>query len=527
MKRREFIKASAAGMPVVLVGCSTAVKKAAAPSGPGFDVHPFVKAHPEAVFIHLTSIESKKDEEGIRSAAHKLADELIVSTPAGEGYPSSTRIACKPNWTSNPPVDGKSSFDYRGINTDPFFVEGFLQSVRARGPQDISLRECASPQNWPVHGYTQMAERNGFDLRDLTSKNFWEYKKNEFIFREVPDGIVFKEIAFQAPITAPDTFLINIAKFKAHGMGITACIKNLQGVSGRRFHQMCSGSADSITQFEKQYSKYFHPNYLDRIAELQTRHIAEGYARWDRPESGGGFWMEQWAQRMLDSFSLTPAGINIVEGVYGRDGNGFAEGPHDGKGMDFMANNVIFGMDAFRVDIITHWLAGHEPGNFGLFRIGIERGMSDVLDPFDIPIYLWDEGRPILTRLDWFKRTPLVTYYLQRDYNGGEEPKYHLVDEPFDYTSWKHDRALPKPAVAALGNDSRGRVAIEVRAPKPGDACMDILDRHGRLIWRMEAPNLSPGIHQVVWDGFASPGIHNIYVRGMGWDAQRQMVVYS
>ena len=58
--------------------------------------------------------------------------------------------------------------------------------------------------------------------------------------------------------------------------------------------------------------------------------------------------MEQWVQRMIDSYSVTPTGINIVEGVYGRDGDGFSGGPHDGKAMDFMSNNVIFGKDALQ-----------------------------------------------------------------------------------------------------------------------------------------------------------------------------------
>ena len=91
----------------------------------------------------------------------------------------------------------------------------------------------------------------------------------------------------------------------------------------------------------------------------------------------------------------------------------------------------------FRVDIITHWLAGHEPGNFGLFHIGIERGVSNVLDPHDIPVYLWENGKAKLVKLDSLKRTPLLTYYLRRNNDGQNEEKYHMCDEPFDYSSWK------------------------------------------------------------------------------------------
>ena len=68
---------------------------------------------------------------------------------------------------------------------------------------------------------------------------------------------------------------------------------------------------------------------------------------------------------------------------------------------------------------------------------------------------------------------------------------------------------------------------IEVSVPERTDAYVDILNRHGDLVWRMHADGLEPGVHQVVWDGFSSPGLHSVYVKGMGWDAEREMVVYS
>jgi len=47
------------------------------------------------------------------------------------------------------------------------------------------------------------------------------------------------------------------------------------------------------------------------------------------------------------------------------------------------------------------------------------------------------------------------------------------------------------------------------------------------LVWRMHADDLEPGTHQVVWDGFSSPGMYNTYVKGMGWDAESEMVIYT
>jgi uncharacterized protein (DUF362 family) len=532
MKRRDFIKVSSVAGIVGLLGPEYKLKANPSQSGvEGFDLHPFIKEHPEAVFINLTSVKEKTDKIGIYNAASKLANEIFVRTTNGEGYPVSTKITCKPNWTCNGYINEDLS-SLLGINTDLNFIEGFLNSVKNKGPEEYYIRECSCPSAWEASGWTQMTQRNNFDLRDLSSKDFWELEKDDLIFRKV-DGVVFKEVAFMAPMTAPDTFLINMAKFKAHQMGITAAIKNLQGITAKKFHQFCGGNIDIFKTYDKRYHQFFQPDYMSRITELHKKHLQDGIPRWrsslNNQPFGGGMWMEQWSQRMLDSYSVTPTGINIVEGIYGRDGDGFSGGPHNGKAMDFMSNNVIFGKDAFRVDIITHWLAGHEPGNFGLFHIGIQRGLSNVLDPFDIPVYLWEDGQAKLVKLDSFKRTPLLTAYLKRDYGKLHEDKFHMCNEPFDYTSWKTGKLSKNevPSVRAIGTDSSDRVVMEISAPDKGDVYVDILNGHGEVVWRLLAEDLEPGKHEVVWDGFSQPGLYSMYVKGMGWDAERQMVIYT
>jgi hypothetical protein len=240
--------------------------------------------------------------------------------------------------------------------------------------------------------------------------------------------------------------------------------------------------------------------------------------------------MEQWVQRMIDSYSVTPTGLNMVEAVYGLDGNGFGSGPHDRRGKNYKSNQVIFGKDAFRVDIITHWLAGHEPGNFGLFHIGIERGVSDVLDPHDIPVYLWEKGKATKVNLDDLQRTPLVSNYLTMNEAGWQEDRYHLCDEPFDYTAWKTNGAMGQvksPSVRALGTNADNKVVMEVSVPEREDVYVDILNKQGEVLWRMEAPGLEPGQHEVVWYGFNQPGVYNVYVKGMTWDAEREVVLYG
>src|SRR5674476_540851 len=146
MKRRDFIKVSSAAGIVSLVGPGYSAFGNLASSGEtSFDLHPFIKEHPEAVFINLTSIKEKSDGPQIHDAASKLAKEMFVRTSKGEGYSNSTKITCKPNWTCSGPVDNSDPLANLGITTDLNFIEGFLKAVKEKGPSDFYLRECACP----------------------------------------------------------------------------------------------------------------------------------------------------------------------------------------------------------------------------------------------------------------------------------------------------------------------------------------------------------------------------------------------
>ena len=142
--------------------------------------------------------------------------------------------------------------------------------------------------------------------------------------------------------------------------------------------------------------------------------MREGIPRWDRPGPAGGLWMEQWCQRTIDSVSVTPTLFNVVEGIYTMDGDGFGLGPHAPLGPQgatcraYLSNLALFGANPFLVDVIAHWIAGHEPGNFGLFHLARERGRLSTFNPRRIPLYLWEDGHAREIALDTIPRTPLV-----------------------------------------------------------------------------------------------------------------------
>lgn len=99
---------------------------------------------------------------------------------------------------------------------------------------------------------------------------------------------------------------------------------------------------------------------LDKIHNQYQKHKTSGIPKWevDSSDITGGLGMETWINRCFDNHSTLVPGLNIIEGIYGRDGNGFYEGPHNGKGMDKITNFILFGKNAFNVDIIGHYLNG-------------------------------------------------------------------------------------------------------------------------------------------------------------------------
>lgn len=415
-----------------------------------FSLHAFIESHPEAVFIKRTNVPAKTNAQAKQSVGFEFAQEVFVYGTTG-GIPLSHKIAIKANVTH---TEGKGNTpDGMGIITDKHFTEGLIEGMQGLGfrSNQMYLREG----NWLKDGYcstdlmntgyVEMAERTGIHslyfpdgrrITDLTLENL--QAGTEVVWKDCPDGVVFKRIGYMSPYNQKGSWLLNISKFKAHYMGMTLCAKNLQGMCVSPHVRFCENEAATY-QHPDFVLADFQPGFADHVAALHAQHLQAGIPRWDRPGDNysSGYGMERWAQRTCDSLSVTDIGLNVIEGIYGRNGNGFMKGPDpEGKAEDFMTNILIFGKDPFRVDIIGTWLAGHEPGNFGFFHIAKERGLSTVLNPGDIPVYIWDKDNPQQTSLSNLERIPLATSYLRRDYNGQSEPLYHLVDEPFDYQSF-------------------------------------------------------------------------------------------
>jgi hypothetical protein len=519
--RRQFIKNSAlaVGGAALLRPIEALASRYQAPTG-YFGLHPFIEQHPEAVFIMKTAVDQKMNSEAKKEAGLAFGRSVFVPWD-NTGIPVNIPIAVKPNIKTGSPSKHPLE-EIISHTSDSFFVEGTLEGMKELGiaGSQFHLREVTQPEYFGNMGYVDMANRVGADLRtDIGGAVTTLQIGRDFNWVDVPDGIFYKRIPYLEPINSPNIWQMNISKLKAHGMGLTLCCKCIQGSVANPYQQFCAdyGARMSIDLNDRQ------PNAYSDIQANFNRHVGS-IPRWDRPGKNfnSGLGMETWVTRTLDNISASKYGIHIIEGIYGRDGEGNEDyGPNpqdqahtfdavgvstDGKAWDYMTNVIIFGKDTFRVDIIGHWLGGHEPGNMGLFHCAIDRGMSTALDPKNIPVYIWDNGTATLTPLENLTRTPLLTYYLTRNYNGQTEGIYHLCNEPFDYPPETPvsvaENAKPEAFVLAQNkpNPFNPSTSIEYSLPKSGYARLEVYNTAGQLV-DVLVDGLKPaGSHMAVWN---------------------------
>jgi len=178
------------------------------------------------------------------------------------------------------------------------------------------------------------------------------------------------------------------------------------------------------------------------------------------------------------------------------------------------------------------WLAGHEPGNFGLFHMALERGFTATFNPVEIPVYEWKaDGTAVLTPLKNFDRFPLKTKYLQRDYNGQNEDLWHMVNEPFSYPlAVKDTKKNMKPESFVLQqnypNPFNPSTAIEFFIPQSGNVRIEIYDVTGRIVQVITDGYFSAGSHLAIWKNLkAHSGVYFYRMLYSGFSKTKSMVL--
>ena len=498
MHRRGFLR-SVAGLGAASAASPGAPRWARA-SAAYFGLHPFIEAHPEAVFIRTTAVTSKDDGEGKRNAAFELGKRIFTAQNS-PGIDVAHRFVFKPNLTST----AGSGLTY-AIVTDPYVIEGLIGGLTQAGVgvENIYVREGLWPDQ-PGVRYHEMAARSGVHYSDSDSR--------EPTPKECPDGVISRRTKYLGPFNYPDTHLINVSKMKAHSMGLTLCMKNLQGTNIHPYMHFCGGVDRAI-------AKDLQPDAQAHVDDLFAKHQKAGIPRWD---TGGSKYMEAWVHRTLDSYSLIRSTIllNMVEGIYAQNGGGFTLGPgRNGAPEIFLTNVLIFGKDPFRTDIIGHWLGGHEPGNFGLFHIAKERGFSTALNPHNIPVYRWEDSGPKLTRLEQFPRTPLATPYLMKP----GEARFHLCNEPFAYPAEPVSACLSgheRPGLRVLGHNrmgtAGGTLLVQYDLPAEVEGRVEVYDIFGERVGVLADGRLGRGVHLVEWSTQGkAPGLYCCRLKALG-----------
>ena len=424
LNRRDFLRTTALA---AAAGAIPGVRLAEASLGipqDYFGLHPFIESNPKAVFIRRTHVPHKMDEAAKLREGHTLAKEIFVPM-AQPGIPVTHRIVLKPNFMSvhdphRPDVDNW------GTGTDPQFYEGMITGLKEVGLKKFHFVEADEYYLWNVRGFVDINERLGVvmnepDRRPRHFRESWDMN-----WSTVPDPVIFKRIPHYAPVNEPDTFLLNIAKWKAHGMCMSLSVKNEQGLVVVPYVEFCAGWK-MVTRVPEFMKADINPNAEPLVKKLFESHVKMQYHRYQSTAELSPIHQEIWAHKACDHMSVMKTGLAMIEGIYSRDGDGFNEG------QDYLTNLVMFSKDKFRLDVIGMYLGGHEPGNVNLFRIAKERGLTDTFNPWEIPVYEWVNGAATPRKLSDFTRTPLKTYYLQLH----GEPLYHLVNEPFDYDRYK------------------------------------------------------------------------------------------
>ena len=199
--RREFLASAAAAMT--------------RQPAPFFGLHPFIEANPKAVFIRRTSVPHKMDSAAKLQEGVRLAREIFVPMQQA-GIPLSHKIILKPNITSV--RNQRPDVENWGTGTDPDFYEGLLIGLKELGLKSFHFAEANLYYAWHYRGFMDIHERHGVRMSDPEQRLDPSRPNAEISWSTVPDAVVYKRIPHFAPVGDSDSWLLNIAKWKAHGM---------------------------------------------------------------------------------------------------------------------------------------------------------------------------------------------------------------------------------------------------------------------------------------------------------------------
>jgi len=381
--------------------------------------------NPDAVFIIRAGITNERDENGIWKPCDESMGRFgrrVAELVFRKGNERGGRTFVKPNMVGHYNPDNPTLLN--GWCVHPRLTTGFLAGLADMGNTNtaIGVRGGLRHDTMMTMGITDIFNEHGVLCIEAHEQYFKDYKRSEIQWFENPDAVVEKGIPIYKPTYLDGTTFINMAHAHTHQLGhTTLTLKNIQGVMPRGYGHVCD-SWTALDLWRAPYMKHFNAAYRKPIEQLYIRHANENYRHWDEGgfnrsffQSGGYdafmreldiyhrskgddrraalrrmnviaeprvFWVEMWAQRMMDIIEGLPAPyVNMVDGV-------FARGDDCGvMHTDFFT----VGRSMTAVDAVTSWIMGHNPRALPYLRIAKERGIGDN-DIERIPVFSLDES---------------------------------------------------------------------------------------------------------------------------------------
>jgi len=438
MKRRDFIKYSSSAAAVMSTaafdGCFAPPRQKHVATGGGIDIRegadmleqgksrntmpairPEILSNPGTVFLIETQVTGSPDSDGFFSGCGpQLFDsgKVVAESIFVKGSLRGGSTFVKPNYTWIPP---NCYSPFTGVITSPHFTAGFVSALRDMGNRNIMVgdRGGTNIRNHRLVGIYDVMDRYNINVMMPTYGHFTHYSENEINWHNVPDPIIWNKIPTYKPLGDPDCLFIDMAKLKNHYLtGTTLTLKNLQGAVPTGYGHYCNQWAEMDFLIDNVYlidHGHFTGDWQRRVERLFLKHRAEGWKFWDyegsyaKYEKEGGWdnyaaikddreavkaFMQEhpyllrdelWTQRALDSAAAIKPSLTIIEGVIGRDGDGF------GIGDDRLCNIVIAGLSTIETDAVGSWIMGHDPKELWFTRAARERGLGEC-DPEKIEI---------------------------------------------------------------------------------------------------------------------------------------------
>jgi uncharacterized protein (DUF362 family)/Pyruvate/2-oxoacid:ferredoxin oxidoreductase delta subunit len=237
------------------------------------------------------------------------------------------RVLLKPNLLSARPPES-------AVCTHPAIVEAVASLIAAAGNKCF-IGDSPSIGSETSAGYRKLLEVTGMrEVADRTGAVTVRFDDSA-TERESPDGKVFRRFLIADAVTDAD-FLINIPKFKTHGLTvITGAVKNLFGcITARR---------------KVEY------------------HLQAG----DDPQ--------MFAQMLVDLARFVRPRLSIMDAIVGMDGQGPAAGRRRNFGL------IMASSDPVALDAAACLVAGFDPMSVPMLRIAHEQGVG-IADSSQIEI---------------------------------------------------------------------------------------------------------------------------------------------